>query len=67
MSNNHTTSVNTTGPYTLLTVTLVILKALGYIQWSWWWVFAPIWMPMVLVLVIALLIFISKIVAHVID
>lgn len=27
----------------LLTITFVILKALGYITWSWWWVFSPLW------------------------
>lgn len=26
---------------TLLQITLIILKALGYITWSWWAVFAP--------------------------
>lgn len=26
---------------TLLQITLIILKALGYISWSWWGVFAP--------------------------
>lgn len=26
---------------TLLQITLIILKALGYISWSWWAVFAP--------------------------
>ena len=27
----------------LLTIVLVVLKALGYITWSWWWVFSPLW------------------------
>ena len=26
---------------TLLRVALIILKALGYLSWSWWAVFAP--------------------------
>lgn len=26
---------------TLLQITLIILKALGYLSWSWWAVFAP--------------------------
>jgi len=26
-----------------LTITFVILKCLGYIAWSWWLVFAPLW------------------------
>lgn len=27
----------------LLTIVFVIFKLLGKITWSWWWVFAPIW------------------------
>ena len=27
---------------TILTVVFVIAKLLGYISWSWWWVFSPI-------------------------
>lgn len=26
---------------TLLQITLILLKALGYLSWSWWAVFAP--------------------------
>jgi len=25
------------------------LKLCGVIDWSWWWVFAPLWMPVALV------------------
>ena len=28
---------------TLLTITFVVLKALGYLNWSWWLVFSPVW------------------------
>ena len=28
----------------LLTIVLVILKATGYLEWGWLWVFAPVWM-----------------------
>jgi len=34
----------------VLTVALVVLKLLGYISISWWWVFAPIWVSFVLVI-----------------
>lgn len=33
---------------TLLTVAFVVLKLCGIITWSWWWVFSPIWIPIVL-------------------
>lgn len=31
------------------------LKLTGYIDWSWWWVTAPIWLPAAVFLVAALL------------
>ena len=27
------------------------LKIAGFIDWSWWWVFAPVWVPLLLVVV----------------
>jgi hypothetical protein len=29
----------------LLGVVFITLKLTGYINWSWWWVLAPLWMP----------------------
>jgi pilus assembly protein TadC len=29
----------------VLGIVLVILKAMGYLDWSWWWVLAPFWGP----------------------
>ena len=40
----------------LLTVVFVVLKLCGVIAWSWWWVFAPIWIPLAIVLGIWLII-----------
>ncbi|HRR49667.1 MAG TPA: hypothetical protein P5293_06925 [Bacteroidales bacterium] len=31
--------------FVLLTIFLISLKVLGFIRWSWWWIFAPIWLP----------------------
>lgn len=41
----------------LLTVAFVVLKLAHVIAWSWWWVFAPLWAPAVLVLAILAVIF----------
>lgn len=30
---------------TALTLAFFAAKIFGYITWSWWWVFAPIWLP----------------------
>lgn len=40
----------------LLTVLFVGLKLTGYIAWSWWWVLAPLWIPLALVLVLLLIV-----------
>jgi hypothetical protein len=39
-------SVSTVG---LLGVVFVVLKLVHTIDWSWWWVTAPFWMPVTLV------------------
>lgn len=36
----------------LLAITFIVLKLLGKITWSWWWVLAPVWMPLAIVIVI---------------
>ena len=33
----------------LLTIVFITLKLLGKITWSWWWVLAPIWIPLVII------------------
>ena len=34
----------------LLTLVFIVLRLLEVIYWSWWWVLAPIWIPIGLVL-----------------
>ena len=41
----------------LLTVVFVVLKLTEIIAWSWWWVLAPTWVPLVFVV---LLVFIAS-------
>lgn len=38
----------------LLTVLFVGLKLAHVINWSWWWVLAPMWLPFVIVCLIVL-------------
>jgi len=40
----------------LLGVAFVILKLLGYINWSWWLVLLPFWGPAVIVLILSLIV-----------
>ena len=39
----------------LLAIVFIVLKLTGYIAWSWWWVLAPIWIPIIFVPFIFLL------------
>lgn len=48
-SRSTSTGTSITG---LLGVAFVVLKLTHVIAWSWWWVLAPFWIPLVLVLVI---------------
>lgn len=38
------------GFFEALGLVFIVLKLCGVIDWSWWWVLAPIWMPIALVL-----------------
>ena len=40
------------GLFGMLTILFIALKLTGYIEWSWWWVLAPLWMPIVIALLI---------------
>ena len=46
------------GFYGLLTIALIVLKLTSAIAWSWWWVLAPLWLPVVLLLLFAAFAFI---------
>lgn len=36
----------------LLAIVFIVLKLTKVINWSWWWVVSPLWLPIALVLVI---------------
>lgn len=48
----------------LLTIVFVVLKLTHYIDWSWWWVLAPLWAPVVLVIAV---VFILGIIGAIVD
>lgn len=39
----------TTGGLTLLTIAFIVLKLTKVINWSWLWVFAPVWIGAIIV------------------
>lgn len=44
------------GICTLLTVLFVGLKLTDNIDWSWWWVLSPMWLPFVVLLFLLLVV-----------
>ena len=42
--------------FSLLGLTFIVLKLCGVISWSWWWVTAPFWGPIALVLAVVILV-----------
>jgi len=46
------------GFFSLLTILFIALKLLDKINWSWWWVLGPLWIPLVLGLCILIFFFI---------
>ena len=65
-NNENEKSVTTTVPLApgggfcgLLTITFIVLKLLGVISWSWLWVLAPLWIPLLIslgIVIVALII-----------
>jgi ABC-type polysaccharide/polyol phosphate export permease len=41
------------GFFGLLTILFIALKLTGFIDWSWWWVLAPFWIPLCAVFAVA--------------
>lgn len=39
----------------LLFLVFLTLKLCGVIDWSWWWVTAPLWVPLVVVVLVLLI------------
>lgn len=55
-SSSSSTGIGFTG---LLTIVFIVLKLLGKITWSWWWVLSPLWISAsigILMLIIMLII-----------
>ena len=43
----------------LLTVAFIVLKLLGKINWSWWWVLSPLWIPVAIALIVIVIVIIA--------
>lgn len=54
MDNNIRTSI---GFWDLLVVAFIVLKLCGVIKWSWIWVLAPFWIPIIFIVIIIFILF----------
>lgn len=57
--NNNKVNINL-GFFSLLTIVFIVLKLCNVINWSWWWVLAPTWIPMSIVAVIVFVVLIAR-------
>lgn len=60
MSNSKNSSSGI-GIGTVLFLIFMVLKLTNHIDWSWWWVTAPLWIPIGLAIVIIGMVVIFKI------
>ena len=51
---------NGIGLFGIMFLIFMTLKLTDYIDWSWWWVTAPLWGPMALVIVIVIIAQVAK-------
>ena len=55
MNKNNTSSSSGIGLGELLFTTFLVLKLTNVIDWSWWWITAPLWIPVVLFIILTLI------------
>jgi hypothetical protein len=52
MANNTDNGSNLTG---VLLILFIVLKLTHNIDWSWWWVLSPLWVPVAIVMALMVL------------
>ena len=60
---NQSNSSNGLGFGTILFLVFLVLKLTNYIDWSWWWVTAPLWIPIAIVGIVGIVGIIALIIA----
>ena len=63
MNNKTNVSIELGGPAFLLFLVFLVLKLCKVITWSWWWVTAPLWIPLgiaIIFIVITLIVLLYK-------
>ena len=57
MSETKTVNNNSIGFFGLLTIVFITLKLTGYIDWSWWLVLLPLFIPVIIIFTILAIMF----------
>ena len=60
---NEQVASNGLGLGTVLFIVFLILKLINVIDWSWWWVTAPLWIPIglaIMIFIVTALVIIAK-------
>ena len=53
MENQKNSSVGLSG---LVFIVFLVLKLIGQIDWSWWWITSPLWIPVIGAILIGIII-----------
>ena len=67
MSSTSSTSGGGIGLAGILTIIFVFLRAFNVIDWSWWWVFSPLWISAAIGIGILIIIGLIYLIAAIID
>lgn len=60
MSNNSSSSSGGVGFFGLMFLIFMTLKLTGFIDWSWWWVTAPLWGGFALIFIMVIIVALIK-------
>lgn len=60
MSNSNSSSSGGIGFFGLMFLIFMTLKLTGFIDWSWWWVTAPLWGGFALIILFVIFVMIIK-------
>ena len=60
MSNNSSSSSGGVGFFGLMFLIFMTLKLTGFIDWSWWWVTAPLWGGFALIFIFVIIVALIK-------
>ncbi len=48
----------------LLGIVFIVLKLINKIDWSWWWVLSPFWIPLALFIIIFIFLLFAKLMSR---